>query len=128
MPPARAFVALCLAAVVAAPGFAQYGRSRSGRISGRGPSASASPYDMPLVTFRGTLRSISAKKLALDSEESNEVEFNLTRKTSVLDGEKKIKLADLKEGARLEIEARRAGDGTLDATIVHVAHGEKKAE
>ncbi len=125
---------LAAASVLEVPVYPQYGRTpRSGRTpsGSRGQSRSNSPTpDAPLVTFRGTLRSITAKKLVLDSEESNEVEFHVSKKTSALDGDNKLKPGDLPADARLEVEARRAMDGSLEAVIVHVMHPEaqKKKE
>ena len=119
---------LAAASVLGVPAYPQYGQTpRSGRTAtkSRGQSRSNSPTpDAPLVTFRGTLKSITAKKLVLDSEESNEVEFRVSKKTSVLDGDKKLKAADLQADARVEVEARRALNGSLEAVIVHVTHPE----
>jgi hypothetical protein len=116
------------ACVLEVTAYSQYGRTpRSERMpsGSRGQSRANSPTpDEPLVTFRGTLRSITAKKLVLDSEESNEVEFRVSKKTSALDGDKKLKPADLAADARVEVEARRALNGTLEAVIVHVVHPE----
>jgi hypothetical protein len=96
---------------------------RQGR--GQVPSGDAGP-DL-LVDFHGTLSGVSSKKLTLTLEESKKGEENtmdlfISRKTVAYDGDKKIKLADLKTGQSVDVEAKRQIDGSMEAITIHLDH------
>ena len=74
----------------------------------------------PVAVLHGTLKSVAGKKLVVEVEEGNTMEFYTGRKTEFRDGKKKIKLADLKPGDVLTIESRAALGGTFDAVKVTV--------
>ena len=79
-----------------------------------------------LPNFTGVLTSVDKKKLTIEGEEANSLEFNRTRKTKYYSGSKSINGTALKPGEKVSIEARRAPDGTLDA--VNVRLEEKKQQ
>jgi len=79
------------------------------------------------VDFHGTLSSLTSKKFMLTLEDSkkgeeNSLEISLSRKTVALDGDKKVKITDLKTGQTVDVEAKRLIDGTIEAVIIHLAH------
>jgi hypothetical protein len=78
----------------------------------------ASKQAMP--AFVGTVADLDNKRLFLENEGSNTMEFNLTRKTEYYDGKTKIKANAIKAGDRVSIESRKAPDGKLDAVIVRL--------
>ncbi len=98
---------------------------RQGRSPGQIPGGDAGP-DL-LVDFKGTLSIVTAKKLTLRLEDSakgeeNTMELSLSRKTVAYDGDKKLKLTDLKTGQTVDVEAKRQIDGTMEAVVVHLGH------
>ena len=98
---------------------------QNSRSPGQIPSGATGP-DL-LVDFRGTISALTSKKLVLTLEESKKGEENtmdifFSRKTVALDGDKKMKLTDLKTGQPVEIETKRQIDGSLEAVTIHVAH------
>jgi hypothetical protein len=78
------------------------------------------PTESVYPAFPGTARSVSAKSLTLELHDGNEMHFRCTKKTAWLDGEKKIKPADVKEGAMVVVEGKKAPDGSMDAVTVRV--------
>ena len=74
----------------------------------------------PLPTFKGAFQSAADSKLYLNADDENQIEFWITRKTVILDGTKKIKVSDLKQGTRLTVEAKRVVGSRMDAVIVRV--------
>jgi len=113
------FVCLLLAVL---PGlvFGQYGRQRRGRSMGT--ATDGIPGVTPVVTFRGTLRSIDKKEIVIDAGEDQLLHFKRTKKTKFLKGDKTIKPDDFPDEAAVVIEANRALNGDLDA--VNVFQGE----
>lgn len=75
-----------------------------------------------LPNFSGTLHAIDKKSLTLEDQEGNTTQFTCTRKTSYLDGTKKIAASALKTGSIVSVEARQAPDGSLDAVNVRLEH------
>src|SRR5262249_28334982 len=79
------------------PGSARGGANRSG---GRVPGGAQGP-DV-LVDFKGTASIVTAKKITLTpedtkpGEDANTMDFEISRKTVVLYGDKKLKVTDLK--------------------------------
>jgi hypothetical protein len=105
------------------PASAQYGRQRGGRSSGpTGASRAkqgAQPEDV-LPNFTGVLTSIDKKKLTIEGEENNSLDFNCTKKTKYFNAAKNVGASNLKLGDHVSVEARRAPDGTLDAVNVRI--------
>lgn len=109
---------LCLLAAMPLAAQSTRGRSsRGGRPSGQTGSAAK---DEPFPTFHGTFHSAAGGKLYLDTTDENQLEFWLTRKTVVFDGDKKLKLDDLQQGTRLSVEAKRVIATRMEAVTVRV--------
>jgi hypothetical protein len=80
-----------------------------------------------LVDFHGTVSVLTSKKLTLTLEDSkkgeeNTVDLSFSRKTVALDGDKKLKLTDLKTGQTVDVEAKRQIDGSMEAVKIHLNH------
>lgn len=60
---------------------------------------------VPLATFTGTVRSASNKQISIENQEGNLLDFDLTGKTRLMNGKKKIRPEDLKPGDQVNIEA-----------------------
>ncbi|HUA22344.1 MAG TPA: hypothetical protein VMB25_26545 [Bryobacteraceae bacterium] len=60
---------------------------------------------VPLATFTGTVRSASNKRITIENQEGNLVDFDITGKTRVMNGKKKIRAEDLKVGDEVSVEA-----------------------
>jgi hypothetical protein len=96
-------------------------RTRPGQV----PSGDAGP-DL-LVDFHGTITSLTSKTLVLTLDDSkkgeeNAMEISLSRKTVAMDGDKKIKMTDLKTGKSVDVEAKRQIDGSMEAVTIHLDH------
>ena len=87
-----------------------------------GTASDSIPGVTPVVTFRGTLRSIDKKEIVIDAGEDQILHFKRTKKTKFLKGDKEIKPDDFPDQAAVVIEASRALNGDLDA--IHVFQGE----
>jgi hypothetical protein len=92
---------------------------------GQVPSGDAGPG--LLVDFHGTLTSLSSKTLLLTLDDSkkgeeNTMEISLSHKTVAMDGDKKIKVTDLKTGQSVDVEAKRQIDGSMEAVKIHLDH------
>jgi len=80
-----------------------------------------------LVDLRGTVSGLTSKKLTLTLEESkkgeeNTMDLSLSKKTAAYDGDKKLKLADLKTGQIIDVEAKRQIDGSMEAVTIRLSH------
>jgi hypothetical protein len=80
-----------------------------------------------LVSFHGTLSALTSKKITLTLEESkkgeeNTMEIFLSHKTVALDGDKKLKVTDLKTGQTVDVEAKQQIDGSMEAVKIHLDH------
>jgi len=75
----------------------------------------------PLATFTGKVQDIDKKILRIKSED-NTLQFVCDHKTQFFDGDKKIKLTDIKPGDRVSVESKRFRDGELEAIHVRVEH------
>jgi hypothetical protein len=108
---------LCVLLVVV-PGlvFAQYGRPR--RTRSIGPNNGVPDGPTPLVTMRGTLRSINKKDVVIDAGEDQIVTLKRVKKTKFLKGTKEITPDDFPDAAAVVIEASRAMNGDFDAINV----------
>jgi hypothetical protein len=96
-------------------------RTRPGQV----PSGDAVPA--VLADFHGTLNSLTSKTLVLTLDDSkkgeeNTMELSLSRKTVAMDGDKKIKVTDLKAGQSVDVEAKRQIDGSMEAVTIHLDH------
>src|SRR5262249_26172834 len=78
-----------------------------------------------LITFHGSLVLNTPKKLSVadaesDKNDPNVIDFFLSKKLEVYDGDKKLKPSDVKVGSPVTVEARRLLDGSMEAVIVRV--------
>lgn len=111
--------ALLLFLAAAIPASAQYGRSRmGGSRNTQQPSLSSTPA----VTFTGIVRGFDSKLLNIEGPETNTLMFHCSKKTKYFDGEKEIKKDVIKMDAHVSVEAKRAGDGSMDALNVRLEH------
>lgn len=80
------------------------------------------PAQVPIVAgdFQGTLRSLERKKLRLDVNEDQNVEFVRDHKTKFLRGDQEIDAKDLPVGTRVTVEATKHPSGDLVALRVIV--------
>jgi len=76
----------------------------------------------PLATFSGSVQDIDKKILRIKSEDANTLTFVCDRKTQFFDGDKKIKLTDIKPGDHVSVESKRFRDGELEAINVRLDH------
>jgi len=60
---------------------------------------------VPLANFTGTVRGVSSKRITIETQEGNLVDFDITGKTRVMSGKKKIRMDDLKSGDAVTVEA-----------------------
>ena len=118
----RAFLYVCVAILLVAPASAQRG-------GGRGPSRQQLPQKTDpneadiLATFSGKVFTVTKKEVAITLlDGDHELPFRIGGKTDVLDGKAKKKLADLAVGDMVDVEAKRALDGTLDAVHIKLRH------
>ena len=116
--------ALTFSSVVFAQGSSQpqHGRSSQQKANGTvtGPDV--------LITFHGSLVLNTPKKLSVadadsDKDDPNVIDFFLSKKIEVSDGDKKLKPSDLKLGSPVVVDARRLLDGSMEAVAVRVDHG-----
>ena len=97
-------------------------RQSANSTGGRVPGGAQGP-DV-LVDFKGTASIVTTKKITVTpedtkaGEDANTMDFEITRKTVVLSGDKKLKVTDLKPGDQLAVESKRLIDGTLEAVTV----------
>jgi hypothetical protein len=99
------------------PGFSQGRRTR-----GAQPARSVPSVNVPTATFSGLVQIVDKGSLTLQEDDSNTLRFVCSRKTHYFDGDKKIKLADVKTGDRVEVETKRFPDGELEAINVRIEH------
>jgi hypothetical protein len=114
------YFALLLLLAAAIPASAQYGRTRMGGGSRntQQPSMSATPA----VTFTGIVRGFDSKLLNIEGPETNTLVFHCSKKTKYFDGDKEIKKDVIKTDAHVSVDAKRAGDGSMDALSVRLVH------
>src|SRR5205814_6695615 len=97
------------------PGFSQGRRTR-----GAQPARGVPSVDVPPATFIGLVQLVDKGSLTLQEEDSNTLRFVCSRKTHYFDGDKKIKLADIKAGDWVAVETKRFADGALEAMSVRI--------
>ena len=99
------------------PGFSQGRRTR-----GAQPAQSVPSVNVPAATFSGLVQIVDKGSLTLQEDDSNTLRFVCSRKTHYFDGDKKIKLADVKPGDRVAVETKRFPDSELEAISVRIEH------
>ena len=105
------------------PGIASVGFPQ---IYRRGQAAPGAVGNEPLATFTGAVQDIDKKILRIKSEDANTLQFVCDRKTQYFDGDKKIKITDIKPGDHVSVESKRFRNGELEA--IHVRLERPKAE
>lgn len=111
----RIYVLSVLVLALTLPGFPQGRRTR-----GTQPARSVPSVDVPPATFVGLVQIVDKGSLTLQEDDSNTLRFVCSRKTHYFDGDKKIKLADIKTGDHVSVETKRFADGELDAINVWI--------
>ena len=102
------------------------GQGRSGKSSGRGGSTNKGPAtELPPADLDGTLKMISSKRLTIEVEQGNTIDFYVTRKTAFYDGDTKVNASALKPGMRVSVEAKMIAGTTADAIAVHIVHAKQ---
>ena len=81
---------------------------------------STGAYNLPAVTFHGTLKVISGKEVVIISDEQQEIAIHRTRKTKFLKTDKEIKPGDIPAGAPVSVDVTKAPDQSLLAVNVFV--------
>jgi hypothetical protein len=118
--PRRFGLSVILLLAFGLPMFSQFGRPMPGGRT-RTPSASgATAPDVPLATFTGAVQNIDKKRLTLQESDSKTLQFVCSRKTQYYDGDKKIKVSDIKPGDQVTVETKRFADGEMEAINVHM--------
>ncbi len=99
---------------------AQTQRPQRGQRSGSGSKTESRKTQAELLpSFKGKFRRYDKKLLVLTGEEDQTLEFRWNKKTQILRGKTAIKLADLKDGEALTVEAREDIDASLLAVFIH---------
>jgi len=62
---------------------------------------------IPPATFSGAVHGVSKKHITIETAEGNLLDFDITGKTHVLRGKKKIEAESLQEGETVKIEAKQ---------------------
>jgi Cu/Ag efflux protein CusF len=62
---------------------------------------------LPLATFNGTLHGVSSKRITIENEDGNLVDFEIDHKTQAFRDKKQIHLSGLVTGDTVVIEARQ---------------------
>ena len=73
---------------------------------------------LPLAHFTGKIHGTTKKQVIIDTEEGNQVEFAIDRKTRIQRGNKSAGASDLKTGDSVAIEARQEMLGYLVAVTI----------
>ena len=115
----RITAALAVAALLAP--VLMFGQGTYGRRT-RGTAASnPSVYNLPAVTFTGTLRALSKKELRIDVEsEEQSITFRVSGKTKFQKDGKEVKLATVTLGTIVAVDATRDPDQKFSALNVVV--------
>ena len=74
--------------------------------------------NLPLAHFTGKIHGTTKKQVIIDTEEGNQVEFAIDRKTRIQRGNKNAAASDLKTGDSVAIEARQEMLGYLVAVTI----------
>jgi len=113
---------ICALIMLVLLAFGLPGFSQSRRMRGAPPVGSGTSVNVPPATFAGIVQNVDKKSLTLQQDDSNTLRFICSGKTHYFDGDKKIKLADVKPGARVTVETKRYADGEMEAINVRIEH------
>jgi len=120
-------IAACALAALLTPAllFSQYGYGR--RVPGSYGTANPGGYSGPAVTFQGNLKMLGKKELRIEvASEEQGITFRVSRKTHFLKDGKEIKLADVKLGTVVAVDAIRDPDQKFSAMNVVVSPPQPK--
>ena len=76
---------------------------------------------LPAAHFSGTLHTVTSKRITVSTDEGNEVEFTITRKTKTERGGKSISVQTLQPGEPVTVDAEQELLGYLIALKVSAA-------
>jgi hypothetical protein len=62
---------------------------------------------IPPATFHGTVHDVSKKKMTIENEDGNLLDFDINRKTQLMRGKTEISSADFETGEPVTIEAKQ---------------------
>jgi len=112
-------VGLGLALLLAAgPAVCQSGRGSRRSSAAHSQNADESTSKQAMPDFTGVVRGVDSKILLLEQADQNTMQFYSTKKTQYFDGEKKIKVSQIKAGDRVSVEARLGPDGKPEAVNI----------
>lgn len=77
------------------------------------------------VHVKGTVTAVSADQIKVQGADGKETAVKVTERTHLVRGGAPSRVADVKEGERIVIHARRQGSG-LEAIEVHLGAGGKR--
>ncbi len=92
-----------------------------------GPQLGA-PGTEPPGSFAGTIDEATKKSIRVEFADGNGLNFYCSSKTQIMDGDKKLKCADLQRGQHVTVESKHARGGTLDAVKVKVISTDPKPQ
>jgi hypothetical protein len=123
----RTTASLLLLQVLIAPAFgqsrgpAQQSKQRSSSSSAKDRSkapAKAAETETPLVTMRGTLKTIDKKEIVLETAEEQVLPLRRAKKIKFLKDSKEIPEREFQAGTSVMVEVRREPTGELSAVNV----------
>lgn len=82
-------------------------------------AAFAGPVEEPLASIHGVVQTSTSKRLVVETEDSNSIEFYCTKRTRYFEGKKKLKAEDLRKGDLVRVESRTNILGDADAVNVY---------
>ncbi len=85
------------------------------------PSANGGVYDLPAVTFRGTLKDITSKAIFIEQEDGQPTTIYRNHKTKFVRENKSVDPKSITIGAQLTLDVAKNPDGSLLAVNVMVA-------
>ena len=74
--------------------------------------------NLPLAHFTGKVHGTTKKQITIDTEEGNQVEFAIDRKTRIHRGNKNVASSDLRTGDAVTVEAKQELLGYLVAVTI----------
>lgn len=117
------FFTLLVLALLASGASAQYPRRGGGGYGGArskaGPGLGA-PIDEPPGSFAGVIDEATKNRIHVEFADGNGLSFYCSSKTDIMDGDKKLKCAELANGMHVTVDSRHSRAGTLDAVKVRV--------
>jgi len=79
----------------------------------------AGPGEEPLASIHGVVQTSTSKRLIVETDDANSIEFYCTKKTRYFEGKKRLKAEDLKKGDLVRVESRTNILGDADAVNVY---------